>query len=210
MVQPQGPGRKACGVGQPAHGLQLRKGDALEAKVAPISVECGPVFGRLERMSQKNILQAVVVEVGDGSRVAFRMSGGLYTVKPDGTDLTYVRAFDRECTFLTDRIILYRKAGDVEILDLVTGTTQKLGVLATLPSSQKVEAPTATPDLDAGTGGYQGWIAYTNINWESQDPWLEGVEERRARPRDREEEEDHVDDYDLGAEFDRHTSVTVL
>jgi hypothetical protein len=103
----------------------------------------------------------------DGSRVAFQLNGNLYTIKTDGTGLTYVRSLDmpqnfREYSYLTDRIILYGLWGEVEVMDLVTGSTQSLGLRTTLPAHEDVTTPAATPDLDPGSPGYQGWIAYAN------------------------------------------------
>jgi Tol biopolymer transport system component len=102
----------------------------------------------------------------DGSRVAFQLNDGLYTIKTDGTGLTYVCPLRHvEFFYLTDRIVLYSLWDvEVEILDLVTGETQSLGLASTLPSTQGVATPSATPDLDTSTPGYQGWIAYSNIN----------------------------------------------
>jgi Tol biopolymer transport system component len=101
----------------------------------------------------------------DSRRVAFLLNYGLYTIKTDGTGLTYVRPLRFEFSFLTDRIILYSLwDAEVEIMDLVTGDTQNLGLAATLPSTQRVVTPSATPDLDPDTPGYQGWIAYSNNN----------------------------------------------
>ena len=108
----------------------------------------------------------------DGSRVAFRLNGEIYTVNPDGTGLTTSQLLDRECSYLIeDRIVLYRKAGDLWVADLDSGATQALGVLGTLPAWEKADTPAATADLDPATPGYQGWIAYVNKRWETSiDP----------------------------------------
>jgi hypothetical protein len=110
----------------------------------------------------------------DGSRVAFQLDKELFTIRIDGTDLTYVGPVHYEYSYLTEQVVLRERWGELEVVDLSTGATQGLGILDTLPAVEGAITPAATPDLDPDTAGYQGWIAYANnVRDPTTWPWPE-------------------------------------
>ena len=105
----------------------------------------------------------------DGDRIAFlRITDPpavwceLYTVKPDGTDLTLVRSFETTNPYPPATMdwspdgstLLYSGGGALWALDWATGAVQSLS----MPGS---EQPSFGPDLDTASG-FQGMIAYTD------------------------------------------------